>query len=138
MSAFEGKADILQTHSGVRPWGWTVFMRQADRVESGSAALGGAQIWLVVVPHQKTMTYVARLQCNVIHSGQYTFVISTHVGATIKSRPVLVRESAAPISTPHPPMRTLEVGVRISQINCGVQWARSVCITNSFLVVAAH
>ncbi|MFY9772095.1 MAG: hypothetical protein WAK04_17930, partial [Xanthobacteraceae bacterium] len=28
------EADILQTHSGVRPWGWTVFMRQADRVES--------------------------------------------------------------------------------------------------------
>jgi hypothetical protein len=25
---------------------------------------------------------------------------------------------------PHPPMRTPEVGVRISQINYGVQWAR--------------
>jgi hypothetical protein len=43
----------------------------------------------------------------------------------VKLGPVLPPESPAPILVPHPPMRAPEVGVCISQINYGVQWARN-------------
>ena len=42
----------------------------------------------------------------------------------VKLGPVLVPREPGPDLDPHPPMRTPEVGVRISQINYGVQWAR--------------
>ena len=45
------------------------------------------------------------------------------IGAPIKSEPVLPLESPAPISTPSPD-ETPEVGVLISQIKYGFQWAR--------------
>jgi hypothetical protein len=38
--------------------------------------------------------------------------------------PVLVPREPGPDLDPHPPVRAPEVGVRISQINYGVEWAR--------------
>jgi hypothetical protein len=43
----------------------------------------------------------------------------------VKLGPVLVRESPAPIFCPHPPKMLDEVGVVISAIDYGVQWARN-------------
>ena len=80
-----------------------------------SSALEDKDLSLQVAVQRRPLTATSFVDNNQIVEGR----------DAVKLGPVLVRESPAPVLCPHPPKMPDEVGVVISAIDYGVQWARN-------------